>query len=221
MLSNTTTYNLARLIFQATAWANVADNAASSPRTNLYARLHTALPGLTGNQETNQATYTNYAPVAVARTSGGWAVSAGGIVTPVSTIPFPESSASGNNEYLPCWSIGETISGTDPIICQGVIAKPGTKAVPCTGATSDTITAPAHGASVNDRVMFFQSSDVSLPTGITEGTVYWVLTTADANSLTISTTQGGSAGIMCVLEGFQVVNQYTPRLTTSTQLIIR
>jgi hypothetical protein len=36
--------NLLKLIFNATAWANMADNAASSPYTNLYISLHTGSP---------------------------------------------------------------------------------------------------------------------------------------------------------------------------------
>jgi hypothetical protein len=229
MLSNDTTSNLAKLIFQAVDWANVADDTATSPLTNLYWRLHTALPGLAGNQETSMATYTNFAPVATARTAGGFSVSAGGIVTPAAAVVFPTSSASGNNEYCPVWSIGKTVSGTDPIICQGVIIKPTTKATPCVGATTNTITAPAHGGAVDDRVMFFQSSNVSLPGGLSEGTVYWIVSTPTADTLTVSTSQGGAAvtitssgaAIMCVLSGFQVTNEYTPRLTTATSLIIR
>ena len=59
-----------KLIFQASAIANIADNAATSPLTNLYLSLHTADPGEAGSQTTSEATYTSYARVAVARTSG-------------------------------------------------------------------------------------------------------------------------------------------------------
>ena len=43
--SITTCNNLLKLIFNATAWANMADNAATSPYTNLYVGLYTADPG--------------------------------------------------------------------------------------------------------------------------------------------------------------------------------
>lgn len=75
-----------KLVFQAIAWGNMADNAASSPLTNLYASLHTASPGEGGNQSTNEISYTGYARVAVARTSGGWTVV--GNLTNVSTVSF-------------------------------------------------------------------------------------------------------------------------------------
>ena len=58
---------LLKLIFNGTAIANLADNAASSPITNWELSLHTALP--TSGQNHNEVTYTGYARVPVARTS--------------------------------------------------------------------------------------------------------------------------------------------------------
>ena len=48
--------DLLKLLFNATAIANVADNAASSPLTNLFVALHTADPGETGTQATIDST---------------------------------------------------------------------------------------------------------------------------------------------------------------------
>ena len=84
--------NFLKLIFNATAWVNVADNASASPLTNLYVSLHTADPGVTGDQTTNETTYTGYARQAVARTTGGWSVS-NNVVSPVSNIVFPVSTS--------------------------------------------------------------------------------------------------------------------------------
>ena len=55
-----TSNSILKLIFNATAWANMADNAATSPYTNLYLSLHTADPGTGNNQTTNETSYTNY-----------------------------------------------------------------------------------------------------------------------------------------------------------------
>ncbi len=67
------------LMYNATAWANVADNAASAPLTNVYMRLATASYGAGNNASANETAYTNYAGgVAVARTTGGWSAPAGG-----------------------------------------------------------------------------------------------------------------------------------------------
>lgn len=67
--------DLLKLIFNGTAIANLADNAASSPYTNLYLSLHTADPTSAGNQTSSETSYTNYARVAVTRNTGGWTVS--------------------------------------------------------------------------------------------------------------------------------------------------
>jgi hypothetical protein len=69
--------NLLKLVLQAVAYANIADNAASSPFTNTYVSLHTASPGASGDQTTSETSYTSYARQAVARTSSGWSVASG------------------------------------------------------------------------------------------------------------------------------------------------
>jgi len=82
-----------KLIFNATAIADLAENDTSSPATTLTVALHTADPGEGGNQTTNETAYTGYARVAVARTTGGWTVT-GASVSPVANIDFPECTAS-------------------------------------------------------------------------------------------------------------------------------
>jgi hypothetical protein len=89
---NTNSINYLKLVFQAVAWSKVADNAATTPYTNLYVSLHTADPGATGLQTTSEAAYTGYARVAVARTSGGWSIS-GETISNVAAITFPASTS--------------------------------------------------------------------------------------------------------------------------------
>jgi hypothetical protein len=110
--------DLLKLIFQATAIANIADNAATSPLTNLYASLHTADP-TSGNQNTSEAAYTSYARVAVARTSGGWTVSTNTVV-PAATISFP--AATGGSETESYAAIGTLVSGTGKVLFAGSIS---------------------------------------------------------------------------------------------------
>jgi hypothetical protein len=83
------------LIFNATAWANYADNAATSPQTNIGVALHTADPGDTGTASTSEIAYTGYTRVNVARTTGGWTVSGTSPtqVAPVAAISFPAGTA--------------------------------------------------------------------------------------------------------------------------------
>lgn len=110
---------LLQLIFNATAIANLADNAASSPLTNLYVSLHTADPGEAGNQSTSEATYTSYARVAVARTSGGWTVT-NNSVSPVANIDFP--AATGGTETITYFGVGSASSGSGVLYYSGTVS---------------------------------------------------------------------------------------------------
>lgn len=87
-IGNTTENAILALVFNATAWANYADNASSTPQTNIGVSLHTGDPGEAGDATTSEVTYTSYTRVNVARTSGGWTVSANS-VSPVANIDFP------------------------------------------------------------------------------------------------------------------------------------
>lgn len=108
-----------KLVFNAVAIANIADNASSSPLTNLYVALHTSDPGDSGNQSTNECTYTSYARVAVARTTGGWTVT-GNSVSPVNDIDFP--TATGGSETATFFSIGTLASGSGIILYSGSLS---------------------------------------------------------------------------------------------------
>lgn len=116
--SNAFENDLLKLIFNATAIANLADNAASSPLTNLYVSLHTADPGEAGNQSTNETTYTSYARVAVARTSGGWTVT-GNSVSPVANIDFP--AATGGSGTITHFGVGSASSGAGVLYYSGTV----------------------------------------------------------------------------------------------------
>lgn len=61
-----------------------------------------------------------------------------------------------------------------------------------TTLSNDQLFSVAHGLADNDRVMLFNVFAETLPTGLTEGTVYYVVSSA-TNTFKVSTTQGGSA----------------------------
>lgn len=102
-----------KLVFQAVAWANMADNAATSPFTNLYVSLHTADPGAAGTQSTSEAAYTGYARVPVARTSSGWSIS-GETISNVGAINFP--ACTGGSETETYFGIGTASSGVGNLL---------------------------------------------------------------------------------------------------------
>jgi len=186
---NTFENELLALIFNNTDIADIGDAAGlqnSATAGNLYVSLHTADPGEGGNQTTSEANYTSYARVAVARSSGGWTVS-GSSVSNTSAIVFPQ--ATGGSNTITHVGIGTASSGTGKLLFKAPL---GTAVQgPFTAKTDDTITIPGHTLAVDDRVAFYPAAGSSLPTGITEGTLYWVKTVSSAD-ITISTTQGGA-----------------------------
>lgn len=116
--SNAFETDLLELIFNATALADLAENDTTSPATNLYVSLHTADPGEGGNQSTSEATYTSYARVAVARTSGGWTVASGSVEN-TAAIVFPE--ATGGSNTITHFGIGTASSGAGYLIYSGAL----------------------------------------------------------------------------------------------------
>jgi hypothetical protein len=116
---NTFINDLLKLIFNATAIANIADNAATSPLTNLYVSLHTANPGAGGSQTTSEAAYTSYARVAVARTTGGWTAASAQSTSPAATISFP--AATGGSETETYFGIGTASSGAGKLLYSGTV----------------------------------------------------------------------------------------------------
>jgi len=110
------------LLYRATAWANVADNAASSPFTNVYVALHTAtLTAATNSQAENEVAYTNYARQNVAR-STGWVAGSGGVTSNNALLQFPQSGATGAT--LAAVSTGVAVSGATAVWHYGTLNSP-------------------------------------------------------------------------------------------------
>lgn len=94
--STSTCNSILALIYNATAWANIADNAASSPITAISMALSTVTGAVADTMSTNEATYTNYARVTVARSTSGWTAPASRSTSNAAQITFAQCGASGN-----------------------------------------------------------------------------------------------------------------------------
>lgn len=114
---NTFENDLLNLIFKGIAIANIADNAATSPLTNLFVALHTADPGEAGDQNTTETAYTSYARVAVAR-GAGWTVTANS-VSPAANIDFPQCT--GGTSTITHFSVGVAASGATKVLYKGTV----------------------------------------------------------------------------------------------------
>lgn len=144
-------------------------------------------PGTNTNANSGEAT--GGSP-AYGRQPVTWGAAAAGQKSNTGSLTFDVPA--GTYGFLTFWnaSTGNTNNyrGYAPI--NGTIK--GFGEVDSTDVTNDTITSSGHGLSNGDRVMVFNVFSESLPTGLTEGTVYFVVGAA-TDTFQVSTTSGGSA----------------------------
>lgn len=209
-------------LFNATfagAWNTIAQNA-GSPATNLYISLHNATPGPTGSQTTNETAYTNYARIAVARTSGGWTITTGSGTTfsnvvNAGTVSFAACGVTGDT--ITHWGIGLASSGAGTLLAFGPVGPVAGPAIPftCTLASPGVITCPGYTPVANDRVSVWQLPGTEpLPTGFTEGIVYFAANVG-TNTMTLSTTTANGNPVNTSTVGSGVLYKQTPLVVSS------
>ena len=206
--TNGTENSLLVLLFNATNWANIADNTVTSPLTQLFVSLHTADPGEAGSQTTNETAYTNYARQGVNRNSGGWTVSGTDPTQVVNagTITFPTCGVTGAT--ITHWGIGTLVSGAGVLIASGPV---GPVAGPyleftCTSASPGSMTIPGSSYA---QLSVYHTPTGTLPTGFTEGTVYYV-GTAPGITVSLSTTLANANPVNTSSVGAGVAIKQTP-----------
>lgn len=121
--ANTAILDLLKLLLNNTTWAGIGDATGivgSGSAGSLFFSLHTATPGAGGDQTTNEISYTGYARVAVARTSGGWTVT-GNPATLTSTVSWPQSSG-GTGGTATFVGLGKASSGAGELVLFGAIS---------------------------------------------------------------------------------------------------
>lgn len=188
-LSNSAENSFLLLIFNNTNFALIGDATGlrgSTTAGSLYVSLHTADPGEAGSQTTSEATYTSYARVAVARSGASWTVATNS-ATNAAAVSFPKCT--GGTNTITHFGIGTDSTGAGVLLFKGPLAS--VVQGPFTAKTDDTITIPGHSFAVGENCAFYPAYGSSLPTGITEGTVYFVKTVS-GDDITISTTSGGA-----------------------------
>jgi len=118
--STTFRADVAGLVYLAAAIANIADNAASAPITNIYATLHESDPS-SGNHTTGETGYTSADRVAVSRSVSGWDNTAG-VVDNDAEIAFP--ACTGGSSTVTHVSTGTAASGTGKVLVAGAATAP-------------------------------------------------------------------------------------------------
>ena len=156
-----------------------AENAALTAITGLaaYASLHSAYSATGANELTGGSP-------AYARKAYTWATASGGTQSMSGTLTFDVPAAA-----TVAWVGGWSASSAGTFYEMSPLG--GFSPHPFTATTADVITAPGHGLSNGQQVVFLASAG-TLPTGLTEGTIYYVISVS-GDTFSVSTTSGGSA----------------------------
>lgn len=169
-------------------------NTASSQPATVYAGLLTAVTDAEAGTVT-EASFAGYARVAI--TFGAPASALGGRqITNSSPVTFAAKTDAGSATIVAVGVYDALTVGNlmDVIPLDGadVIA---VAVVDAGDISSDLLVSPAHGVTTNQKVRFenFPGSS-SIPAGLSENTVYFVIATGlTADRFAVSTSQGGAA----------------------------
>lgn len=120
--SNVWENDLLLLVFNNTGASLIGDATGLRGSTavgSLYLSLHTADPGEAGDQSTSEVTYTGYARVAVARTTGGFTITANAVALAAAAV-FP--AGTGGSGTAAFFGIGTSASGAGKLLYKGAIS---------------------------------------------------------------------------------------------------
>lgn len=160
--------------------------------------LHSGDPGTAGDNEIAGGS------PAYARKAVSWSAASGGskAISAGVTFDVPATTV----RYIGMWSASTagTFFGYSP-------AGAGSRRQFCVDdLTADTFESPAHGLSNNDQVLVWAGGGAALPTGVSEGTIYFVVS-ATTDDFQLSATQGGAA-INITAVGDGDVQKITPEV---------
>lgn len=107
------------LLFLNTNWANIGDATglrSSITTGSFFISLHTADPGESGNQTTNETSYTGYARVGVARDNTGWSRTVS-TISNTAKVVFPQCTAGFAS--VTHFGIGTASTSTGTLLMKG------------------------------------------------------------------------------------------------------
>jgi len=122
--SNTFESDILLLLLNNTNIANLGDATGvrgSATAGSVYVALHTADPGETGTQSTNEVSYTGYARVAVARSGAGWTISGTAPTQAANAATVSFGACTAGSATATHFSIGDTSSGATKILLSGAL----------------------------------------------------------------------------------------------------
>lgn len=180
-------------IFGATAFA--------APGT-LHVGLHSAYPNEAGSGA--ELSGNNYSRVAVTNNTTNWPNYSGGQKANGTPITFP--TASGNWLEAVAVSIWDSGAGGN-MIARGWLGTDAGKLF--TATVADLFTAPGHSLTNDDKVAVITVPGGTLPTGVVEGTIYFVINVS-GDTFNLSATLGGGA-INLTTVGAGLIKEVIPK----------
>lgn len=120
-MTNAAEADLLELIFLNVDFAHIGTTGGlrgSTSAGSFYISLHTADPGESGNQNSNEASYTGYARVAVARSGSGFTLTTS-TISNAALVQFAQCT--GGSNTLTHFGIGTDLAGSGNLIFKGAL----------------------------------------------------------------------------------------------------
>jgi len=173
-------------------------NQAYTPPSTIYFSIHNGDPS---DGSTNE--------MAVTRVAGTYAAASGKSAALSATVPITNCPTG----TVKAFSIWDSLSGGNCLWTGWLTGAP--KAF--TGEESaELITCPSHGLSADDQVVFYDDVVGTLPTGISEATPYYVISSGlTTDAFKVSATQGGSA-VNITAKGQGLVAKLSPKTISNS-----
>lgn len=151
----------------------------------VYAALFTVAPGEAAGG--TEVTGGSYARVAITNNATNFPAASGGSKSNGTAITFPQASA--NWGTVVALGVFDASTSGNLLFYGWLGADSG---VLFTATTADVLTAPGHTLVNDDQVRIQAIPGATLPSGLAEGTTYFVITVS-GNTFSLSATQGGGA----------------------------
>lgn len=156
-----------------------------TPPANVHAALHSAWPTEAGSGA--ELTGNGYARVSITNNTTNWPNFASDQKSNANPIAFP--TATGNWVEAVAFALWDAGVGGNMLMRAWLGPDPPRL---FTATIADVFTAPGHGMANDDRAAVLATPNATLPTGVSEGTLYWVVGVS-GDTFQLSTTQGGGA----------------------------
>lgn len=181
-----------------------------TPPATLHMSLHSAWPDEAGSGA--ELSGNNYSRAAITNNATNWPNYSADQKSNANPIAFPTASGnwaeavaaafwddpSAGNQLARCWL------GPDPPRIF-------------TATVADVFTAPGHGLANDDRAAVLATPGATLPTGVSEGTLYWVVGVS-GDTFQLSTTQGGAA-VNLTAAGSGFVKKVVPKTVANGETL--